>query len=1092
MKITKRKINKKTPMISSFMGNRSLGKNRSLFNRHGILLILCMGVVGSAALISTYAAGPSLSLEPEQGVLTGDVTIGTDPNASAGGYVMFGTSQSANIAPPTNLKVASVTYQQVNLSWDPSTSPTVNQYQIIRNGNVLATVSFSSTFGDVTVAPSQTYTYAVKALDSSGNSSAPTTTVNATTPSAPINTALQLWSDPNTWGGTTPKANDTVTIAAGSRILLDIDTPKFNGIVVNGHLEIKDRPTVIDTSYIDVMGEFVAGTDAVPLASNITIKLDGQPTDTRPAGATETGANAFMGMGTGKIELHGKDVGATWTKLASTANVGATSITLVDPVSWPVGSVLSIAPSGYDLNEVDRVTVQSVSPDKKTITFSTPLKYRHASVVTSKTFNGETRSVAVQSEVGLLTHNLKITGPDNAPQTKFGGHVMVMDQADLRISNVELYHMGQMGILKRYPLHWHFRGDAGASLISRVSIYDSYNRFLSIHETDNLHVDGMVGDDTFGHGIMLEDGVEKNNVLTNNLVMRVHRPPDNANIAATKAAFPNVPICPTTNPTVFFSNDPSKGKPANASCRILTSDDVPAGFWITNPSNTFSNNSSAGSDGIGIWYDFSFNSDNKCLENDIQGGTLVPASMASRCGNGLALQPFGPFINATAHTTKYPCSDSSSAEAQSVCGNNLGSDPSFTTHCASTGFCTEEYIGNPANRGIINNPTAWMNANEGLWLDGAATITNPMIAENATGMTNQSSYVKGGMIIGNGTGASLDHKVPFGLLRYYHGQSDTDDVWMGGFATYADSPEGPNPMAAITDSNGSAFDGNNRVRNIKFFENWPNYNNAQVLANNRVGFGNNGCYAIDAGGIDHMGTDHWVTDVDGSVKGDGVPATITNNLPMMRPLNGTDNVGDNKGNTTCNKTLTLNGGVFQRSGGQTILFPNVNVSNSYWSNDNGFYSPGVRNFFKGVYFPGITKYVRLNDNMTGFPDAHEIAVFDAAGYRYELQNSGNTNMSSFNADLETYNTGKITFVVKWNPTTAKVSFAGHSMSAAASLTGLDTSTSSSYFLDNTNKKLYIHIVITGTDAAFGDPDNLSGLRFNGFGIEYLSGISATQ
>jgi hypothetical protein len=73
-----------------------------------------------------------------------------------------------------------------------------------------------------------------------------------------------------------------------------------------------------------------------------------------------------------------------------------------------------------------------------------------------------------------------------------------------------------------------------------------------------------------------------------------------------------------------------------------------------------------------------------------------------------------------------------------------------------------------------------------------------------------------------------------------------------------------------------------------------------------------------------------------------------------------------------------------------------------------------------------------------------------------------------------------------------VSFAGHSMSAAASLTGLDTSTSSSYFLDNTNKKLYIHIVITGTDAAFGDPDNLSGLRFNGFGIEYLSGISATQ
>jgi hypothetical protein len=625
-----------------------------------------------------------------------------------------------------------------------------------------------------------------------------------------------------------------------------------------------------------------------------------------------------------------------------------------------------------------------------------------------------------------------------------------------------------------------------------VSVYDSYNRFLSVHETDNLHVNGLVGDDTFGHGFMLEDGVEIGNVFTNNLVMRVHRPPEDANIAATKTAYPDYPICPTTNPTTFFSNNPANGKPSNASCRILISDDTPAGYWITNPSNTFSNNVSAGSDGVGIWYDFNYNSDNKCLELFTSGqSNLLPASMASRCGGSLAQKPFGPYINATAHSTRYPCDYPNSAEYKAVCGN--GGGITFATNCIGAGFCIEGYQGNPANRGIINSPTAWMNDGEGMWFDGAATINNPMVANNKTGMTNQSSYVKGGLLIATGTGAEVNHNIPGGVIRFYHGQGDVDGSWVAGYATYNDSAQNSSPVAGVIDNAASAWDGNNRLKGLKFFDRWPNATNAPIIGSYRISLSYNGCNATTS--INFTGIDHWVQDLDGSIKGDGVPATFTNNEPFLRPVHGTDNVGDNLGNTTCNKPLGINGGVFERSGGQTILYPNVLGIGTWFQNDNGFWSPGLRNFFKVLQIYNVKKIVRASDGMFGYPDGHAIAVFQTND-RYELQNSTNTGFSSMNIDQEAFNPGKITYSMKWTPATAKVKYNGYNTSyvipVASSLTGLDSSDTTSYYLDTVNHMLYLHINVRGTEAAFGDPNNLNNLSADGTHSDYYTNWNITQ
>jgi hypothetical protein len=68
------------------------------------------------------------------------------------------------------------------LSWSPSTDESGQVvYQVERNGQVIASSVSGTRYVDRTVAPTTTYTYAVRAADLSGNLSAPSSSVQATT-----------------------------------------------------------------------------------------------------------------------------------------------------------------------------------------------------------------------------------------------------------------------------------------------------------------------------------------------------------------------------------------------------------------------------------------------------------------------------------------------------------------------------------------------------------------------------------------------------------------------------------------------------------------------------------------------------------------------------------------------------------------------------------------------------------------------------------------------------------------------------------------------------------------------------------------------
>ena len=91
-------------------------------------------------------------------------------------------SGSGTPSVPTGLKVTGTTSTSVSLSWNPSTgNPT--GYTVYRNGKSVGTTGGPSatTFTDLTVSPSTTYTYTVDAFSGS-NHSAQSSGVQATTP----------------------------------------------------------------------------------------------------------------------------------------------------------------------------------------------------------------------------------------------------------------------------------------------------------------------------------------------------------------------------------------------------------------------------------------------------------------------------------------------------------------------------------------------------------------------------------------------------------------------------------------------------------------------------------------------------------------------------------------------------------------------------------------------------------------------------------------------------------------------------------------------------------------------------------------------
>jgi hypothetical protein len=189
------------------------------------------------------------------------------------------------------------------------------------------------------------------------------------------------------------------------------------------------------------------------------------------------------------------------------AQAGAAGVQLDGPAQgWRVGDRLIVTATGRNERHgtfTEERLIRGI--DGARITLDEPLKHEHQGT-------GENRA-----EVANLSRNVVV---ESADPEGVRGHTMYHRDSAGAISYAEFRHLGKPGVLGRYSLHFHLVGSSmRGSYVIGASIWDSGNRWLTIHGTNFLVVRDCVGYRSIGHGFFMEDGTEVYNVLDRNLAV---------------------------------------------------------------------------------------------------------------------------------------------------------------------------------------------------------------------------------------------------------------------------------------------------------------------------------------------------------------------------------------------------------------------------------------------------------------------------------------------------------------------------------------------------------------------------------------------
>jgi cell migration-inducing and hyaluronan-binding protein len=498
------------------------------------------------------------------------------------------------------------------------------------------------------------------------------------------------WSDPDTWDGRVPTAGQDVVVPVGQAILLDVDPPALGHVRVEGELYLDDTDDrILRAASILVTGRLSAGSASRPFTHRAEIVLDGADSDN----VAGMGAHV-LGVKGGILDLHGAGSGPTWTRLASTATPASTRITLTEPVAWRAGDRIVLAATDLDPDHAEEATVAGV--DGSTVTLTAPLQHTHWA--SSETYGG--RTLEQRAEVGLLSHPIVVRGADDAETTGMGGQIRVEAGSTARLSRVELARMGQAGVMGRYPFHFHLMGSAPASYLRDSSVHHSANRCVTVHGTLDALVANVVAHESQGHCFFLEDGVETGNRFYCNLGSATRKPED--------------------------------GK------RLLESDQTPATFWISNPTNDFVGNAAAGADGNGFWYDLP----------EKPTGSFATSSLRPR------QSPMGTFADNVAHSNR------------------------STGWKTGNGLFVDEYEPEGPTP-VIRDFSAWRNGGFGVWnehtrLEGAS------LGENGTGFLGRHATLANALVVGQTANGAERQWSQLGVA-FYVDASHIEDVHFANF-----------------------------------------------------------------------------------------------------------------------------------------------------------------------------------------------------------------------------------------------------------------------------------------------------------------------
>src|SRR5271155_1029000 len=515
--------------------------------------------------------------------------------------------------------------------------------------------------------------------------------------------SAKRWSDAATWPDKKVPAKDAVvTIEKDMNVVVDVSPPPLRSLTINGKLSFADNKDLeLSTEWVMVHGELEIGTEARPHTRKATITLTDNVKDEDMSGVGGTNDRSDRGimlMG-GTLNLHGNRTNS-WTKLSKTAEAGSNSIEVLNAAGWRTGDMIVLASTDFDPHQAERRTVAAIRGN--TITLDKKLDYMH--------FGRITFDVDERGEVGMLTRNIKLQASADAEQSFYGGHVMAMVGSKMFVEGVELNRMGQNMTLARYPIHWHLIGDAKGQYIKNASIHDTYNRCVTVHGTNFLHVENNVTYNTVGHCFFLEDGIEHGNQFVHNLAIQVKCHTSKACMPTNLAANGENMGSNSLNRATYRA-DSMSGKDT-----LLPSDNTVTAYWITNPDNVFIDNVAAGSDENGFWWSLPEHPQGKFEGTEISKATWPRRTRMAEFRGNVAHSNFDGFM----------------------LDRNINLEGVF-------GLAGPSHIAkeNPADENsksvesLLADLTAYKNRNGGVWGRGELHIfRNLKAADNAIGFTN--------------------------------------------------------------------------------------------------------------------------------------------------------------------------------------------------------------------------------------------------------------------------------------------------------------------------------------------------------------------
>jgi hypothetical protein len=344
------------------------------------------------------------------------------------------------------------------------------------------------------------------------------------------------WSDPATWDGNkVPAAGARVLVKSGHTVTYDVKSDAvIRGVSISGVLTFApDKDTVLNVGLVRVQpgDEYTEdgfecdlhgpkaggaapavrpalelGTPDRPIAKTAAIRLhyvEGMNKETCPA----------IICCEGRWDSHGTPMSRSWVKLGAPAKAGDTAVSLAEPVTgWKAGDKVILTGTQQHGNpKTESHTEERIvaAVDGARLTLDRPLELAHAG-------DGDYRG-----EVANLSRNVVVESADPAGVR---GHTMYHRNSAGSLTYTEFRHLGKRDVLGKYSLHFHLCGDTmrGSSVVGN-SIWDSHNRWLTIHGTDYLVARDNVGYKSVGHGFFLEDGTEVYNVLDRNLAVGAKR-----------------------------------------------------------------------------------------------------------------------------------------------------------------------------------------------------------------------------------------------------------------------------------------------------------------------------------------------------------------------------------------------------------------------------------------------------------------------------------------------------------------------------------------------------------------------------------------